>query len=102
MKIVHVCVGRPHAVAEEIAAIAGPGRALAVETDITDVESCANRLRMAFDAFGALHVLELTLAAEFCLIYSQSTTRRSPDGKPWEGWRIYGLQSLRSCKSHAI
>ena len=36
-----------NAVAEEIAAIAGPGRALAVETDITDLESCANCLRAA-------------------------------------------------------
>jgi NAD(P)-dependent dehydrogenase (short-subunit alcohol dehydrogenase family) len=40
------------AVAEEIAAIAGPGRALAVETDITDLESCANCLRAAVDAFA--------------------------------------------------
>ena len=46
-----------NAVAEEIAAIAGPGRALAVETDITDLQSCANCLRAAGDAFGALHVL---------------------------------------------
>ena len=46
-----------NAVAEEIAAIAGPGRALAVETDITDLKSCANCLRAAVDAFGVLHVL---------------------------------------------
>ena len=46
-----------NAVAEEIGAIAGPGRALAVETDITDLESCANCLRAAVDAFGVLHVL---------------------------------------------
>jgi NAD(P)-dependent dehydrogenase (short-subunit alcohol dehydrogenase family) len=46
-----------NAVAEEIAAIAGPGRALAVETDITDLDSCANCLRAAVDAFGVLHVL---------------------------------------------
>jgi hypothetical protein len=38
------------AVVEEIAAIAGPGRAPAVETDITDLESCANCLRAAVDA----------------------------------------------------
>jgi hypothetical protein len=43
------------AVVEEIAAIAGPGRAPAVETDITDLESCANCLRAAVDAFGVLH-----------------------------------------------
>ena len=46
-----------NAVAEEIAAIAGPGRARAVETDITDLDSCANCLRAAVDAFGVLHVL---------------------------------------------
>jgi NAD(P)-dependent dehydrogenase (short-subunit alcohol dehydrogenase family) len=46
-----------NAVAQEIAAIAGPGRALAVETDITDLKSCANCLRAAVDAFGVLHVL---------------------------------------------
>ena len=46
-----------NAVAEEIAAIAGPGRALAVETDITDLDSCANCLRAAVDTFGVLHVL---------------------------------------------
>jgi NAD(P)-dependent dehydrogenase (short-subunit alcohol dehydrogenase family) len=34
-----------------------PGRALAVETDITDLKSCANCLRAAVDAFGVLHVL---------------------------------------------
>jgi NAD(P)-dependent dehydrogenase (short-subunit alcohol dehydrogenase family) len=46
-----------NALVDEIAAIAGPGRALAVETDITDLESCANCLRAAVDAFGVLHVL---------------------------------------------
>jgi NAD(P)-dependent dehydrogenase (short-subunit alcohol dehydrogenase family) len=46
-----------NAVAQEIAAIAGPGRALAVETDITDLKSCANCLRAAVDTFGVLHVL---------------------------------------------
>ena len=46
-----------NAVAKEIAAIAGPGRAMAVETDITDVDSCANCLKAAAAAFGAVHVL---------------------------------------------
>jgi len=46
-----------NAVAQDIAAIAGPGRALAVETDITDFASCANCLKAAVDAFGVLHVL---------------------------------------------
>lgn len=43
--------------AQEIAVTAGAGRALAVETDITDVESCTNCLRAAVDAFGVVHVL---------------------------------------------
>lgn len=46
-----------NAVAQEIAAIAGLGRALAVKTDITDLKSCANCLRAAVDTFGVLHVL---------------------------------------------
>ena len=46
-----------NAVAQEIAAIAGRGRALAVETGITDLKSCANCLRAAVDTFGVLHVL---------------------------------------------
>jgi len=45
------------AVAAEIGDIAGPGHALAVETDITDLESCENCLRAAVGAFGTLHVL---------------------------------------------
>jgi NAD(P)-dependent dehydrogenase (short-subunit alcohol dehydrogenase family) len=44
-------------VAAEIAAIAGPGRALAVKTDITDLASCENCLKAAIGTFGALHVL---------------------------------------------
>jgi 3-oxoacyl-[acyl-carrier protein] reductase len=46
-----------NAVAREIAAIAGPGRALAVETDITDLKSCVNCLKVAVEAFGVVHVL---------------------------------------------
>jgi 3-oxoacyl-[acyl-carrier protein] reductase len=45
------------AVADEIDAIAGTGRALAVETDITDLQSCRNCLRAAVGAFGELDVL---------------------------------------------
>jgi 3-oxoacyl-[acyl-carrier protein] reductase len=44
-------------VAAEIEDIAGPGHALAVETDITDLASCENCLRAAVGAFGTLHVL---------------------------------------------
>lgn len=44
-------------VAAEIEKIAGPGRALAVKTDITDLASCENCLKATIDEFGALHVL---------------------------------------------
>ncbi|MDX1483059.1 MAG: SDR family NAD(P)-dependent oxidoreductase [Alphaproteobacteria bacterium] len=44
-------------VADEIADIAGPGRALVAETDITDPASCENCLRAAVGAFGSLDVL---------------------------------------------
>src|SRR4051812_22873891 len=44
-------------VAAEIAEIAGPGHALAVKTDITDLASCENCLSAALAEFGALHVL---------------------------------------------
>lgn len=44
-------------VAAEIEKIAGPGRALAVKTDITDLASCENCLRASIGEFGALHVL---------------------------------------------
>jgi NAD(P)-dependent dehydrogenase (short-subunit alcohol dehydrogenase family) len=45
------------AVAAEIEQIAGPGRALAVKTDITDLASCENCLRTTVEEFGVLHVL---------------------------------------------
>lgn len=45
------------AVAEEIAEITGPDRALAVTTDITDLSSCEACLEATLNAFGALHVL---------------------------------------------
>ncbi len=45
------------AVASEIEEINGAGRALAVETDITDLDSCRACLAAALEAFGALHVL---------------------------------------------
>lgn len=45
------------AVAAEIEDIAGPGRALPVETDITDLASCEDCLRAAVGAFGVVHVL---------------------------------------------
>jgi NAD(P)-dependent dehydrogenase (short-subunit alcohol dehydrogenase family) len=44
-------------VAAEIERIAGPGRAISVKTDITDLASCENCLNAAVDAFGVLHVL---------------------------------------------
>jgi NAD(P)-dependent dehydrogenase (short-subunit alcohol dehydrogenase family) len=44
-------------VAAEIADVAGPGRALAVKTDITDLASCENCLKAAIGEFGVLHVL---------------------------------------------
>jgi 3-oxoacyl-[acyl-carrier protein] reductase len=58
-------------VAAEIADIAGPGRALAVKTDITDLASCENCLNAAIAEFGALHVL----------INNARRLRRDP-GKP--------------------
>jgi NAD(P)-dependent dehydrogenase (short-subunit alcohol dehydrogenase family) len=58
-------------VAAEIDDIAGPGHALAVETDITDLKSCENCLRAAVGAFGRLHVL----------INNARRLRRDP-GKP--------------------
>ncbi len=45
------------AVAAQINDIAGPGRALVVETDITDVSSCENCLKATIETFGALDVL---------------------------------------------
>ena len=45
------------AVAAEIASIAGPGRALAVKTDITDLASCEHCLAATLHEFGVLHVL---------------------------------------------
>jgi 3-oxoacyl-[acyl-carrier protein] reductase len=45
------------AVAAEIGELAGPGRALAVETDITDPASCGNCLKATVEAFGGLDVL---------------------------------------------
>jgi 3-oxoacyl-[acyl-carrier protein] reductase len=45
------------AVAAEVEALAGPGRALAVKTDITDLGSCENCLNETLEEFGALHVL---------------------------------------------
>jgi 3-oxoacyl-[acyl-carrier protein] reductase len=44
-------------VAAEIEDIAGPGRALAVKTDITDLASCENCLNAAIAEFGVLHAL---------------------------------------------
>lgn len=44
-------------VAAEIEEIAGPGRALAVKTDITDLASCKNCLNAAIGEFGVLHAL---------------------------------------------
>jgi NAD(P)-dependent dehydrogenase (short-subunit alcohol dehydrogenase family) len=44
-------------VAAEIGDIAGPGRALAVKTDITDLASCEHCLAAAIGEFGVLHVL---------------------------------------------
>jgi 3-oxoacyl-[acyl-carrier protein] reductase len=45
------------AVATEIGDIAGPDRALVVETDITDLTSCENCLTATREAFGGPHVL---------------------------------------------
>ncbi len=45
------------AVAAEIKDLDGEGRGLAVETDITDLDSCRACLAAALDAFGELHVL---------------------------------------------
>lgn len=58
----HVTVASPaeeglHAVAREIEKIAGKGHALAVPTDITDLDSCENCVERTIDAFGDLHVL---------------------------------------------
>jgi 3-oxoacyl-[acyl-carrier protein] reductase len=44
-------------VAAEIEEIAGPGRALPVKTDITDLDSCQHCLDAAIGAFGVVHVL---------------------------------------------
>lgn len=44
-------------VAAEIGKIAGPGRALAVRTDITDLASCENCLKASIAEFGSVHVL---------------------------------------------
>lgn len=43
--------------AAEIGKIAGPGRALAVRTDITDLASCENCLKASIVEFGSVHVL---------------------------------------------
>ncbi len=45
------------AVALEIQETLGEGRGLAVETDITDLDSCSACLAATLDAFGELHVL---------------------------------------------
>ena len=45
------------AVAQEIAEAHGEGRALAVQTDITDLSSCEDCFARTLDAFGELHVL---------------------------------------------
>src|SRR5258706_13400640 len=75
-----------NAVADEIAAIAGPGRALAVKTDITDLKSCANCLKAAVDAFGVLHVL-----------VNNARRLRRDAGKPEAaGHRRFG-PSIRCC-----
>ncbi|MBT7527757.1 MAG: SDR family NAD(P)-dependent oxidoreductase, partial [Rhodospirillales bacterium] len=44
-------------VAEEIKSAVGKGRALVVETDITDLKSCENCLAQTLDGFGGLDVL---------------------------------------------
>lgn len=46
-----------NAVAREVEKIAGKGHALAVPTDITDLQSCETCLKRTIDAFGDLHVL---------------------------------------------
>lgn len=45
------------AVASEIRSLAGEGHGLAVETDITDLDSCRACLDRTLEEFGALHVL---------------------------------------------
>jgi 3-oxoacyl-[acyl-carrier protein] reductase len=45
------------AVAAEIGEMAGPGRALVVETDITDPASCENCVKATIEAFGRLDML---------------------------------------------
>ena len=66
------------AVASEIESIAGPGRALVVDTDITNLASCEKCLKAALDEFGALHVL----------VNNARRLRRDP-GKPEQGHPLF-------------
>jgi 3-oxoacyl-[acyl-carrier protein] reductase len=57
MVLASPAVGGLEAVAAEIGDIAGSGRALVAETDITDLASCENCLKATIEAFGGLDVL---------------------------------------------
>ncbi len=57
MVLASPAVGGLKAVAAEIGDIAGPGRALVVETDITALASCENCLKATREAFGGIEVL---------------------------------------------
>lgn len=67
------------ALAGEIEDIAGPGRALVVETDITELDSCRNCLRAAVGAFGELHVL----------VNNARRLRRDPDDPENAGHKVF-------------
>ena len=66
-------------VAAEIEAVAGPGRALAVRTDITDLVSCENCLNAALEEFGVLHVL----------VNNARRLRRDPDKPEQAGHPLF-------------
>ncbi|MFT5539402.1 MAG: NAD(P)-dependent dehydrogenase (short-subunit alcohol dehydrogenase family) [Alphaproteobacteria bacterium] len=67
------------AVAAEIEALAGPGHALAVKTDITDLASCENCLNAAIGEFGMLHAL----------VNNARRLRRDPDKPEQAGHQLF-------------
>jgi len=66
-------------VAAQIEAIAGPGRALVVKTDITDLVSCENCLKATLAEFGVLHVL----------VNNARRLRRDPDKPEQAGHPLF-------------
>lgn len=74
------------AVAEEIIALAGPGSALAVQSDVTRGEECRKVVARTLDTFGGLHMVVNNAGRGHRFVYEANA--HLPDSERLKFWNV--------------